>query len=105
MVQPTLSKKDTHINRNKLNELKENLSQEDSQIMNILSKNIFPKSTPKVNILVENILALDEKSKKKNRFSFKVTKEIRNSMLMRYLDVFPQSFQEDFKKKHSALLE
>ena len=59
-------KKANYLNRKKLNELKSNLSSEEYQIFNILSKNIFPKSLPNLNQLLENIVVLDEKIKKKN---------------------------------------
>ncbi|MEC8339244.1 MAG: hypothetical protein VXZ40_01355 [Nanoarchaeota archaeon] len=97
-------KKANYLNRKKLNELKNNLSLEESQIFNILSKNIFPKSLPILNQLLENIEVLDEKIKKKNRFSFKVTSELRNLVILKYLEVFPQSIQEDFHQNHNSLL-
>ena len=97
-------KKANYLNRKKLNELKSNLSSEESQIFNILSKYIFPKSLPSLNLLLENIDVLDEKIKKKNRFSFKVTSELRNSVILKYLEVFPQSIQEDFHQKYNSLL-
>jgi hypothetical protein len=105
MDSTVLGKKHTHINRNKLNELKESLSSEDMQIFNIISKNIFPKTIPKTDIFVQNIISLNEKIQKKKRFSFKVTSDIKNNLILKYLEVFPTSFQEEFKKNYISLLD
>lgn len=105
MTLESVGKKVNYINRNKLNDLKSCLSSEESQLFNILSKNIFPKTIPKLTVFVENIISLNEKLQKKKRFTFLVSKDMKKTLILKYLEVFPISFQKEFREKYSSLLE